>query len=318
MHSNSQNITFSGESKYGFNKTVFQGVIIIDIWLQLELGFRLVFALFMGAVIGSERRFHNKPAGARTHGLVCLASALFMIISIYGFSNFDQIEAIRRDPARIAAQVISGMGFIGAGVIWKEGFNVRGLTTATTLWLVSGLGLACGCGMYIPALITVILAYIALSLFNIWETVLSKKRGTRDLKLQLKELNLTELQVELEEILEEPLKHEVSGQPDNIVIMFEYNKSHYNDPFDLSFSLKEDILQIISLRLPKSLRGRGLGSNLCQHLIQWAKENGSKKISVISKTKAINFWIKNGFRQIDEKTFVFDIASSTSTLFKTR
>ncbi len=145
----------------------------------MELGLRLLFALIIGAVIGSERHFHDKPAGARTHSLVCLAGALFMIVSMYGFSGFDHIETINRDPGRMAAQVISGMGFLGAGVIWKEGVNIKGLTTATTLWLVSGLGLASGCGMYVQAIECTILAYVALYAFNIWETAILKKREER-------------------------------------------------------------------------------------------------------------------------------------------
>jgi len=280
-------------------------LVKIDIGLQLEVAFRLVFALLLGAVIGSERRFHNKPAGARTHALVSLASALFMVISIYGFVSFDQIDMTRRDPARLAAQVISGMGFIGAGVIWKEGFNVRGLTTATTLWLVSGLGLASGCGLYIPALTSVALAYFALYSFNVWETVLNKKREIRELKPRVKDLNLRELRIELEAILEEPLRYELSGQPENVVITFEFkNSSHVVDPFYLTLGLKEDILQIFTLRLPKISRGRGLGSILCQAVVQWAQENAIKKISVNSRSEALDFWLKNGFKQIDEKTFL--------------
>lgn len=143
--------------------------------LQLEFALRLIFALLIGGIIGSERHLHNKPAGSRTHALVSLASALFMIISIYGFTEFDSISVIRRDPSRLAAQVISGMGFIGAGVIWKEGVNIRGLTTAATLWLACGLGLASGSGMYLPAMISAVLAYVALYFFHNWESALEAR-----------------------------------------------------------------------------------------------------------------------------------------------
>jgi len=280
--------------------------IQVDISLQVELGLRLLFALIIGAMIGSERHFHNKPAGARTHSLVCLASALFMIVSIYGFTGFDHIEAVKRDPARMAAQVISGMGFLGAGVIWKEGYTIKGLTTATTLWLVSGLGLASGSGMYIPAIITTVLAYVALYTFSIWEAALFKKREVRSRLPKIAEINIPHLKSGLENVLRESLGYDVSGQPENVVITFQWARSQ-NDPFYLTLGVKEDILQLFFLRLPTNQRSQGLGALIMQILVQWAKENGFHKIAVTSSTEALGFWLKNGFKQIDDKSFVYDI-----------
>ncbi|NMA14670.1 MAG: GNAT family N-acetyltransferase [Clostridia bacterium] len=271
--------------------------------MQGELALRLVFAVIIGGLIGSERHLYNKPAGARTHSLVSLASALFMIISVYGFSGGNW------DPARLAAQVISGMGFIGAGVIWKEGFNVKGLTTAATLWLASGLGLASGAGMYIPAIVSAVLSYISLHTFYIWENALNKKRSIKKIMCQLENVNLQELENEIAKIIHHPVQYEVTGQLENIVVTYQFIKNH-PDPFYFTIGLKEEIIQIIIFRLPVGMRNQGLGSALCQALIQWGKIHEFEKISVISRSDALNFWYRNGFTKVDEKTFVFDIENS--------
>ncbi len=132
----------------------------ITIW---ELIGRLVLATGLGGMIGLEREAHNRPAGLRTHILVCLGSTLVMLVSMYGLVDVhaDTPES-RYDAGRIAAQVVSGIGFLGAGTILREGNSVRGLTTAASLWIVAGIGLAVGSGMYIPAVATTVLTMIAL------------------------------------------------------------------------------------------------------------------------------------------------------------
>jgi putative Mg2+ transporter-C (MgtC) family protein len=126
---------------------------------------RLVFACALGGVIGFERELRDREAGIRTHLLVSLGSALFTIVSAYGFHEFlasgDNI--VRTDPTRIAAQIVTGIGFLGAGAIIREGLSVRGLTTAATLWVVAAIGMACGAGYYWPAAATT-----ALTLFALW------------------------------------------------------------------------------------------------------------------------------------------------------
>lgn len=112
----------------------------------LDMLLRLGVATFLGAAVGLERERLERAAGFRTHALVCLASALVMVVSIYGFPDSDVL-----DPSRIAAQVVSGVGFLGAGVIIFRRNTVRGLTTAASLWSVSGVGLAVGAGLYVPA-----------------------------------------------------------------------------------------------------------------------------------------------------------------------
>ena len=119
---------------------------------------RLLIATILGGLIGIERGRGDRPAGMRTHILVCTGSALLMLVSIYGIGNVDR----QWDAARIAAQVVSGIGFLGAGTIIHEGLSVRGLTTAASLWMVAAIGLAVGCGMITIAVITTIITLITL------------------------------------------------------------------------------------------------------------------------------------------------------------
>lgn len=112
-----------------------------------EIATRLMLACFVGGVVGYERESANRPAGFRTHILVCVGSALVMMTGEYISRNFGGSP----DPARLGAQVVSGIGFLGAGTILRDGFNVRGLTTAASLWAVSCIGLACGIGFYAGA-----------------------------------------------------------------------------------------------------------------------------------------------------------------------
>lgn len=125
--------------------------------INWEFILRLVLSGFLAGFIGLERESHGRPAGLRTHILVSVGSCLIMLISIYGF-----LGPANRDPARLAAQVISGIGFLGAGTIMREGITVKGLTTAASLWVVSGIGLAVGTGFYFIACITTLIAVLTL------------------------------------------------------------------------------------------------------------------------------------------------------------
>ena len=129
----------------------------------LDIGLRIIVAMACGGVIGYERTKRFKGAGLRTHIIVCAASALFMIVSKYGFVDLVQQLGIFEqgtrdaDPARIAAQVVSGISFLGAGVIFKNRGSVSGLTTAAGLWATSGIGLAIGSGLYLIGIFTTIM-----------------------------------------------------------------------------------------------------------------------------------------------------------------
>jgi putative Mg2+ transporter-C (MgtC) family protein len=119
---------------------------MIDLNLQLDLALRLILAAALGALIGGEREIHGHPAGIRTHMLVALGSGLFTVLSIHGFG---QGPGAGIDPTRIAAQIVSGIGFLGAGAILKDGIVIRGLTTAASLWATAAVGMAAGSGEYI-------------------------------------------------------------------------------------------------------------------------------------------------------------------------
>ena len=129
---------------------------------------RLLVATAMGAAIGLEREYHAKEAGLRTHLLVALGSCLFMILSIYGFDFMLGRDHVSFDPSRIAAQVVTGIGFIGAGTIILQKQVVRGLTTAAGLWVTAAIGLACGNGMYWLALVATAIVLVSLGLINVF------------------------------------------------------------------------------------------------------------------------------------------------------
>ena len=140
------------------------------IFLPPELDFllRIFCAAILGGIIGLEREYRAKEAGFRTHFLVALGSALFMIVSAYGFSDAMNNELQRWDVSRVAAQVVSGIGFIGAGtIIFRKAENiVSGLTTAAGLWVTAAMGLACGGGMYVLAIGSTVMVLLGLEAFN--------------------------------------------------------------------------------------------------------------------------------------------------------
>ena len=139
--------------------------------VELQLAGRLALGLVLGAVIGFERELHRQPAGFRTHSLVALGAALFTIISAYGFSGSSV------DPTRIAAQIVSGIGFIGAGTILQYRGNIRGLTTAASLWSVAAIGMAAGAGLLAMAVIGTVLILVVLSLLDRVEAFARRRMG---------------------------------------------------------------------------------------------------------------------------------------------
>ena len=136
---------------------------------------RLLTATVLGAVIGFEREYHAKEAGIRTHLLVALGACLFMILSVYGFDFMLDRDHVSFDPSRIASQVVTGIGFIGAGTIILQKQMVRGLTTAAGLWVTAAIGLACGNGMYIIAVVTTAVVLVSLGLINLYLPYISQK-----------------------------------------------------------------------------------------------------------------------------------------------
>ena len=154
----------------------------MNVSYYLEILARLVLALLLGGVIGYERENENRPAGFRTHILVCMGAALVMITSEYMYKMFS--PTVNVDPARMGAQVISGIGFLGAGTIVREGFNVKGLTTAASLWAVSCVGLAVGIGFFEGGIAATVLIYITLIVLKKMEKHFSIKKQCKHIFIE--------------------------------------------------------------------------------------------------------------------------------------
>jgi len=165
--------------------------------LDLELVIRIVVGTALGAVIGYERDIHGRPAGIRTHAVVALASSTFMVVSTHMvyFQNYRAGDLVEVDASRIAASVVSGIGFLAGGAILRTGFNVQGLTTAAGLWLVAAIGLCAGGGMYVESVAATVIGVAAL-------TMLRRLEGKdKDLIRRRLHLTLTDDAIAIEAIL---------------------------------------------------------------------------------------------------------------------
>ena len=131
------------------------GMNTLPLELDVQMFLRLLVAVVLGALVGYERERAGKPAGVRTHGMVSLGAALFAVVSLHGFGGTG-------DPARVAAQIVTGIGFLGAGAILHQRNSVHGLTTAASLWVTAAIGLAVGVGMVIMSLATAVLVFLLL------------------------------------------------------------------------------------------------------------------------------------------------------------
>lgn len=134
----------------------------------LTITLHLLGALIAGGLIGGERSFHGRPAGFRTHTLVCVTSSLLMLVTLYQWQWLPgvSLDTVRTDPTRMAQGIMTGIGFLGAGVIYKEGASVRGLTTAASIWLTAAIGILFGIGFYFPAIMATVFALGILAAFR--------------------------------------------------------------------------------------------------------------------------------------------------------
>src|SRR5581483_3901826 len=153
---------------------------------------RLAIAAALGGAIGLERELDEKAAGLRTHMLVAAGSALFTLVSAYGFSGILGGESgsnvlVRLDPSRIAAQIVTGIGFLGAGVIFRQGFTIRGLTTAASLWLVAAIGMAAGAGYWAGAVLATAVGVVSLRPLEWLKERLIPQRAAQRMVVELKE-----------------------------------------------------------------------------------------------------------------------------------
>lgn len=161
----------------------------MEIGSTLDILLRVFSACMLGFAVGLEREMTNKYAGLRTNILVCLGACLFTIISIYGFPTVVTDEHANgiRDTARVAAQVVTGIGFIGGGTVLRHGATVFGLTTAATLWMVASIGMACGAGLYTIAVISTIISIIILVSVRVFEKsmLIKSTKNTRRLSVNI-------------------------------------------------------------------------------------------------------------------------------------
>lgn len=210
-------------------------------WTEILL--RLGLAAFFGGIIGLERERKEWAAGLRTHMMVCLGASLIMIVSTYGFSDILGYKNVVLDPSRIAAQVVSGIGFIGAGTILflREGI-IRGLTTAAGLWTVAAIGLAVGGGMYTAAFLTTVIALIILWVLNPIESYFFKRYKHKTLKL------ITGSKSKSAEIINRFMEHKsleisdfsLSKLEKGFVISFKFKAVEKNDLPSLMNELQSD------------------------------------------------------------------------------
>jgi putative Mg2+ transporter-C (MgtC) family protein len=150
-----------------------------------DLTIRILMAAGLGGLVGLEREWSNHAAGLRTHLLVCIGATAIMLLSIYGFSEFITEANVRMDPARLAAQVISGIGFLGAGTIMRTGSTVSGLTTAASVWVVAAIGLCVGAGFFYCAVLSTVMVLLSLFVLNKWEKLIMRNRRTQEVVIKI-------------------------------------------------------------------------------------------------------------------------------------
>lgn len=188
--------------------------------MLLEYSLRIGAALAIGMIVGLEREFQGKPAGIRTNILMCVGSCLIMIISL-------KVAGENGDPGRIAAQVVTGVGFLCAGTIMRSRFSISGLTTAATIWVLSALGLAAGAGYYILATVGTVAIVIVLIFIRYLESYIIARRTTSKIHVEMKKTS--EAPTEVNELIQkkniprEELKYQSEGQI--LITIFEYTAS---------------------------------------------------------------------------------------------
>jgi len=201
---------------------------------------RLLLAAALSGAIGFEREFHGRAAGFRTHILLCVGSTLIMLTSIHIFDIYNARVPV--DPGRIAAGVVTGIGFLGAGTIMHAKASVRGLTTAASLWVVAGIGLAVGSGLYFGAFATTVIAIVALFIFSKMEHSMIRKNWYKTILVEAKEgaSQLKGIRAVLAEYEVQVNDFEVERSQDGADMMLKIGVKLSTSRFD------EDILQEIS------------------------------------------------------------------------
>lgn len=201
---------------------------------QGELIIRLLYACLCGAVIGFERSIKRKDAGIKTHIILALGAALFMIVSQYGFTDLKLGDEFRADASRIASNIVTGVSFLCAGVIFVRGASVKGLTTATGIWTTAGIGMAAGAGMYTITLIaTILIVVIQLMLSNLSARIETHYAVEVELCMPNK--------VSVEEVIEK-LSSETHAVPSSIKLHKEGETNCYKISFNIRQTMSESAL----------------------------------------------------------------------------
>lgn len=192
--------------------------------------FKLILGFMLAGIIGLERSSWNKPAGFRTHALVGLSSVLIMLCGQYLSQHYDM------DPSRIPAQLLSGIGFIGAGTILRDGFNVKGLTTAAGLLSVTCIGLSIGAGFYLGGIVTTLIVYLILSSsykisdkldhFAILDLQISAEKNTEDILNQIERI-LTDYEVDIKQMKKDSENDDLAHST-TFRVVFQYNRRQIN------------------------------------------------------------------------------------------
>lgn len=203
---------------------------------QQELFVRLIYACFCGAIIGLERSIKRKDAGIKTHIILALGAALFMIVSQYGFGDLNLSPEYRADASRIASNIVTGVSFLCAGVIFVRGASVKGLTTATGIWTTAGIGMAAGAGMYaITFFATVLIVVIQLLLTKLSARIETHYALEVELKLPAK--------VHVDDV-SSGLAAMVGAQPHSIKLCKCGEENSYKISFNIQHTIKEtDVIQ---------------------------------------------------------------------------
>ena len=196
------------------------------LWTQVELLCRIIIAGICGGIIGYERKNRNKEAGIRTHMIVALGASLIMIVSKYGFADILGEQGIALDPSRIAAQIVTGVGFLGAGMIFMRKNTISGLTTAAGIWATSAIGMSIGSGLYLLCIVTTVLIVVIQIILHgrlLKETykdeisfLLKKdKNAVQDLQKQLESMHIEILNIEIKKHNEFYMVEMVVSLPEN-------------------------------------------------------------------------------------------------------
>ena len=196
------------------------------LWTQAELLCRIIIAGICGGIIGYERKNRNKEAGIRTHMIVALGASLIMIVSKYGFADILGEQGIALDPSRIAAQIVTGVGFLGAGMIFMRKNTISGLTTSAGIWATSAIGMSIGSGLYLLGIVTTVLIVVIQIILHgrlLKETykdeisfLLKKdKNAVQDLQKQLESMHIEILNIEIKKHNEFYMVEIVVSLPEN-------------------------------------------------------------------------------------------------------